>query len=247
MEPGSTQAIGMYAQAETWNPFKGCRFDCIYCEPSFQRQAKRQKHNCMDCYNYVPHPHPERLGRIPSSPIVFVCGNGDISFCDPGYTWEIIGSIKTRNRRRPDQTYYFQSKRPEYFQQFLGELPDNAVLLTTLETDCDAGYGKISKAPPPSVRYAQFRALDWPRKVVTIEPVMDFDLCGFIEWILGLAPEYVWLGFNSKPKTVSLPELPRRKFDEFHRRLVANGIEVRLKDARMATPDPKPIMRKAYR
>ena len=29
----------MYAEAVTWNPFKGCKFDCSYCKPSFQQQA----------------------------------------------------------------------------------------------------------------------------------------------------------------------------------------------------------------
>jgi len=62
------------------DPFKGCGFACSYCIPSFQLQAKRQKHNCRRCYDYVPHFHPERLDRIPSSPIVFVCGNGDFAF-----------------------------------------------------------------------------------------------------------------------------------------------------------------------
>ena len=38
-----SEPSNMYAEAKTWNPFKGCAFDCVYCVPSFQRQAKRQK------------------------------------------------------------------------------------------------------------------------------------------------------------------------------------------------------------
>lgn len=34
--------------------------------PSFQRQAKRQKRNCADCYEYRPHEHPERLAKVQS-------------------------------------------------------------------------------------------------------------------------------------------------------------------------------------
>ena len=48
----------MYAEAKTWNPFKGCEFDCSYCVPSFQLQAKRQMHRCDACYRYIPHCHP---------------------------------------------------------------------------------------------------------------------------------------------------------------------------------------------
>lgn len=51
--PDTKAVSNMYADAKTWSPFKGCKFDCIYCVPSFQKQAKRQMHNCMDCYNYM--------------------------------------------------------------------------------------------------------------------------------------------------------------------------------------------------
>jgi len=222
----------MYDGTKTWNPFKGCEFDCLYCRPSFQRQAKRQKQRCAQCGAYVPHVHEERLNKIPSSPIVFVAGVGDISFCDPVFFRQILASIHSRNERRPDQTYYFQSKRPAYFEPFLEELPENAVLLTTLETNRDEGYGQISQAPVPSERYRQFLELDYPRKVVTIEPVMDFDHEVFLEWIRQINPEYVYLGFNSKPKAVQLPEPSGEKLQAFMRDLNSHGIEVHLKELR---------------
>jgi len=137
----------MYHEVKTWNPFKGCLFDCSYCRPSFQAQAKRQLHNCMDCYNYVPHEHPERLNKIPSAEIIFTCGNSDISFCSPDFTRQIIESIK----RHPQKTFYLQSKRPAYFEQFLSDLPANVIILTTLETNRDNGYREVSKAPAPSI------------------------------------------------------------------------------------------------
>jgi hypothetical protein len=222
----------MYADVKTWNPFKGCLFDCLYCKPSFQLQAKRQKQNCMDCYNYIPHEHPERLDRIPGSATIFTCGNGDIAFCDPTYTRQIIEAVKVNNGRDPKKTYYFQSKRPAYFEQFLGELPANVILLTTLETNRDDGYGKVSKAPVPTERFRQFLALDYPRKVITIEPLMDFDAETFLSWVKAVAPEYVWIGFNSRPKQVRLPEPSRAKASEFLDMLRADGAKVRGKDLR---------------
>lgn len=66
-----------YSKAKTWSVLFGCDFDCIYCEYSWKAQAKRQKQNCMKCYDYKPHKHPERLNRIPSAPIVFVGGSSD--------------------------------------------------------------------------------------------------------------------------------------------------------------------------
>lgn len=223
----------MYADAQTWSVFKGCAFDCVYCKPSFQLQAKRQLHICPRCYAFEPHVHPERLDprRIPSAPIVFVGGNGDLAFCPPDHFSRIIDVIKEHGAKHPNKVFYLQSKRPESFEPFLGLLPQSVVLVTTLETNRDEGYGAISKAPPPTERYRQFLALDYPRKVVTIEPVMDFDADVFSRMIVELAPEYVWLGFNSKTKPV-LPEPNTDKLREFVRSLTEAGIPIRGKDLR---------------
>jgi hypothetical protein len=223
----------MYAKAKTWNPFKGCRFDCTYCEPTFKRQAKRQKHNCVKCYGYLPHYHEERLKTIPATEIVFVCGNADISFCEPAFTRRIIERIKQHSERRPGKTFYFQSKRPSYFAQFLSEFPKNVILLTTLETNRDEPA--VSKAPVPSERHRQFKSLDYPRKVVTIEPVLDFDLDVFAGWIRELRVEYVWLGFNSQPQSVELPEPTPEKVQNFMELLTEAGVEVRGKELRGLT------------
>ena len=219
----------MYSKTKTWSPFKGCRFDCTYCKPTFKAQAKRHKHRCAQCGDYVPHYHEERLAKPPSKEVVFVCGNADISFCKPAFTRRIIERIKQHSKRCPYKTFYFQSKRPAYFAQFLSEFPENVILLTTLETNRDKPA--VSKAPVPSERYRQFKALDYPRKVVTIEPVMDFDLDVFAGWIRDLHVEYVWFGFNSHPK-YALPEPTLAKAQEFITLLVASGVEVRGKKLR---------------
>lgn len=227
----------MYADVKTWNPFKGCLFDCAYCKPSFQLQAKRQKQNCMACYSYTPHEHPERLDHIPSAETVFVCGNGDISFSEPGYTRRIIEAVKTNNRRCPEKTYYFQSKRPAYFQAFLGEFPESVILLTTLETNRDEGYRAVSEAPVPTERFKQFMGLEYRRKVITIEPLMDFDPETFLSWVKAIAPEYVWIGFNSRPKQVRLPEPSTVKVAEFLGMLKTAGVQVRGKDLRSSVAE----------
>lgn len=238
-----SKKTNMYASAETWNPVKGCLFDCAYCKPSFQQQAKRQMHNCSECYEFRPHQHPERLSKIPNAEIVFVGGNGDISFCDPAFVKQIIAAIVKKNKKWPDQVYYFQTKRPEYLAQFVGEYPPNVILVTTLETNRDVGYGAVSKAPPPSKRYAQFKQLQWSRKVVTVEPAMDFDVDEFAEWLISLKPEYVWLGFNSRPRSVSLPEPSKEKMLALAERLKKAGIEVRGKELwglELETPEASP-------
>lgn len=222
----------MYDETKTWNPFKGCYFNCIYCVPSFQRIAKRQKDRCMECYLYTPHEHPERLKKIPTAKIVFVMGNGDLYFAKPNYVYKIIETIKEHNKTHPDQVYYFQTKNPGILTLYLDRFPKNVILVTTLETNRDEGYEKISRAPKPRERFEDFKRLKWPRKVVTIEPVMDFDLEEFLKWIVEIDPEYVWIGYNSRPIEVQLPEPSPEKLREFIEALRKKGIKVKVKESR---------------
>jgi len=230
----------MYPDAKTWNTFVGCRYDCVYCEKSFKQQLKRVAGilNCPDCYSYKPHYHPERLktSKIPSTPIVFVDGTGDIAFCESSYMRKTFAVID-KHRPRREKTYYFQSKNPYLFTLYLDwfkENQDKVVLLTTLETNRDTGYREISKATLPTVRFKDFYNLDYPRKVLTIEPVLDFDLTMFSWMVTRLHEqgtlEYVWFGFDSK--NCGLPEPSIGKAQSFVDVLHSCGIEIRGKTLR---------------
>ena len=228
----------MYPETATHNDFVGCKFDCVYCEKSFKRLLRRAGRNigCQDCYNYTPHTHPERLGKIPSAPNIFMMGTGDIAFCEPEYVYRIFESIE-QHKPRSRKTYLFQSKDPSTFKQYLPwfkEHVDIVQLLTTLETNRDKGYELISKAPPPSQRFIDFYNLDYPRKVVTIEPVLDFDYDKFLSMILDLhvqgGLEYVWFGYDSKG--CGLPEPSTLKAQRFVDALKMYGVEVRGKTLR---------------
>src|SRR3989339_1140300 len=225
----------MYKNVKTYNPAVGCNFECFYCKPSFQQQIKRVSGiiDCKRCYTFKPHEHPERLDKIPSADTVFMFGTGDISFYRQKYVKQVINSVHEDLKKHEDRLFYFQSKNPACFQQYLANFPkDNTVLLTTLETNRDAGYERISKAPVPSRRYADFKALDWCRKIVTIEPIMEFDHDVFLRWIVDLKPEAVWIGYNSREKQVKLPEPSLEKTNKFIAELRRKGIEVREKAIR---------------
>jgi hypothetical protein len=71
-------ASHMYPSTKTWNPFKGCKFDCKYSVSSFQAQAKRQKDNCRRCYEYELHEHPKRLLRHPGKDDIISPGTNSL-------------------------------------------------------------------------------------------------------------------------------------------------------------------------
>ena len=178
----------MYKNTVTWNPFKGCKFDCSYCEKSFKLQAKRQKHNCIKCYNYEPHMHPERLNKIPRADLVFACGNGDISFASADEKAAILKAMQCH----PEQLFLLQTKNPSCLIGL--RIPSNVIVGTTIETNRDTS--SVSKAPRTELRYLWLRSL-YCRKAVTIEPIMKFDLEVMLDWIWDINPEVVWIGYDN--------------------------------------------------
>jgi len=189
-----------------WNIIVGCEYQCTYCVNSFQRQMKRQKHNCIKCYNYEPHFHPERLKqslpRTYGDEFIWCCSSGDISFARR----EWMDKILKRVRELSNRTFFFQTKNPKCFHDY--NFPDNVILGITLETNkSDRNYSSISKAPKPIKRYADFLSLPFERKIVTIEPIMSFDLRFFVELIKDIAPERVYVGYDTKNSNLPEPKL----------------------------------------
>jgi len=190
---------------------------------------------CRDCLEYKPHEHPERLERIPSAKTIFVCGNGDIAFARLEYVKKIVEQIKKNLQRCPGKEFYFQSKDPKCFEQYLDIFPKgNIILITTLETDRDKNCLLIQNptVPFPIQRYEAFKSLKWDRKIVTIEPIIDFNFMYFLGWIRDIRPEAVWIGYNSRPKQVSLDEPSLKKTIRFINSLRAEGIVVKEKEIR---------------
>jgi len=200
----------MYRQSvESWNPFVGCEYDCAYCVSSFKRQMKRRKKHCLDCYNFKPHFHPERLNnslpRTDGNDFIFCCDMGDVAFCEPDWMQQILARIK----KLPDRTFLIQSKNPSIFRGY--QFPENVLLGTTIETDRDNLYQGISSAPLPSQRYRAMMKLRHSRKIVTIEPILDFDVEILEEWISNIGPETCYVGYDSKKNYLPEPELSKVK------------------------------------
>jgi hypothetical protein len=231
-----------YKTTRSWNPFVGCNFKCVYCRPSFQNLIAwlGRMHDCDLCQKYGPHEHPQRLTRIPSDKAIFVCEDGDIALATPNFMEKVFAAM--RADKKEDRVWFVQSKNPRCLGQYLGMLPENTFLLTTLETNRDERYDKISGAPKPSVRYRDFLGLKWDRKMVTVEPILDFDLPIFTEWIESINPQAVFVGYNSHTEAVSLPEPEKKKTWQLIHELERKGIQVLKKEMR-----DKRVRKKAYR
>lgn len=214
-----------------WNPYVGCLHSCVYCLSSFQRQLKRQgRERCLKCYHFAPHEHPERLNNsLPKTKFmqfIFTCANGDVSFCQTEYLKEIIHKMQ----KEPNKTFLIQSKNPKTFNRI--EFPNNVILGTTIETNKDELYEGISRTPKPSCRYIDFLKVRHPVKMVTIEPVIDFDLAEMAKWIEDINPCMVWLGYDSKNN--HLPEPKLEKVKNLYWELGKKGFTVILKTIRKA-------------
>jgi len=87
--------------------------------------------------------------------------------------------------------YLFQSKNPSRFKK----LPFSSMIGTTIETDIH--YEDImANAPVPMSRYLALMQYSYP-KMVSIEPIMDFNLETIIHWIRDIKPEFVSIGADS--------------------------------------------------
>jgi len=232
LREGSKMKTNMYRlSVKQWSPFVGCKHNCVYCKSSFQAQLKRwAKKNDPECYEFEPHEHPERLNqKLPRTgymQFIFTCASGDISFCTTEYLMKII----TRIRSEPDKSFLIQSKDPATFNRVT--FPRNVILGTTLETNRDDLYKRISKAPKPSRRYGDFVAVKHTTKMVTIEPVIDFDLKVLVSWMENINPCMVWLGYDSRSN--HLPEPKLEKVTRLYWELGRRGFVTVLKKIRKA-------------
>jgi len=126
-------------------------------------------------------------------------------------------SVFTKN------TYLFQTKNSIRFKEFEEVYPPNTIFGITLETN---RANNLYNAPPRIERFAQFSALKG-RKMVTIEPIMDFDLQDLRNQVFLMKPEFVNIGADSKGH--NLPEPSAEKIGQLIKEL-KKFTKVNLKD-----------------
>lgn len=166
---------------------------------------------CQSCYDFKPHSHPERLGRIPSDPRIWPVAHGDLFA--PWVPKEIIETILAACRSTPKEMWFFETKNPKRYLKFLDRIPENTVLSTTIETNRTYAEEIRGNTPTPKSRYLAFlqipaRALKIPLHI-SIEPILNFDLQPLIRWMRAIKPVKVAVGYDSLNN--NLPEPSKTK------------------------------------
>jgi hypothetical protein len=137
---------------------------------------------------------------------IFVCSGCDLFH--PSVSWELIAQVFSVARDKyPENTYLWHTKNPERALEIpMIRYPKKSVLCVTIETN--RGISGISAAPSPHERAAALRR--WTGdKMITVEPIMDFDVDDFADLILSCSPSQVNIGADSGHN--GLPEPPPDK------------------------------------
>lgn len=189
----------------TWNPIKGeCPNDCSYCYMKKWGNVQKPMHLV----------EKELRVDLQKAEFVFVGSSTDMLLA----TEEMITPVLTKCLVNKNIKYLFQTKVPAKFNDWLNVFNQlDCVLACTIESDLDTNP-LVSKAPLKATRYDDFFSIDYPHKMVSIEPVMDFNPTYFLRMIDWINPDFVSIGANTNSK-VKLPEPSPEKLRDFIEKL----------------------------
>jgi len=209
----------------TWNPISGCLYNCEYC---WARELALTKLKNSHRYSRGFKPslnEKEFRVKFKKGDLIFVSDMGDMFGDFIPDTW--IKQVLDHIRQFPEADFLFMTKNPKRYLKLLTYIPENAILGTTIETTNDeiVKTGKITRAPLPTERYEAMKALDWKRKMVSIEPVLDFELNTFSKWIETINPFIVYVGYDNYCHKLREPTL--RKTNELIDRLKETSLVIR--------------------
>lgn len=175
----------------TWNPIKGkCIHNCKYCYvkqwgvPPDVRLDELVLKEHLGCGNYI-----------------FVVSGSDMFASDIPNEWimKILSQCSRYNNK-----YLFQTKNPtRILLQYEDHLPKDSVVGTTIETNGEDLIKLVSSAPGVCERSESLSCIRFPT-MVTIEPIMEFDLIDLVGLIRYTKPDFVNIGADSKGH--ALPE-----------------------------------------
>lgn len=182
----------------TWNVIKG-----------------KCPHNCKYCYMNQARLNPRRFDKselktdLGKDNYIFAGSSNDMWAED--MPDEQIILILYKCLANPHNKYLFQTKNPKKFIKHLPQLKKlNATLCVTLESNIE--YPEFHNAPDMEERVAVMTELSGKaeyKTMVTIEPILDFDLGDFFLDLQAINPDYINIGADSKWHKLPEPSMSK--------------------------------------
>ena len=186
-----------------WNPLGGrCKHNCIYCW-SMGEKGLVKKYN-MQKYQGEPRLIPKEFKRtFNEGGFCFVCDMVDL-FGD----WipnEWINSILYHIQKFPKTTFLLLTKNPKRYHNC--QIPTNCICGATIETDKYFGQKTMGFTPTPGQRWEALATLEHKRKMVSVEPIMNFNLEYFVFMMRSIDPEFIYVGYDNYENNLPEPSL----------------------------------------
>jgi DNA repair photolyase len=205
---------------KTWNPVKGCLHNCSYCWAkrfALERLSRTEKYKD----GFAPKLVEGELNKRFRNQFVFVSDMGDLFGEWVPAEWILRVIDSTRNS--PSSDFLFLTKNPSRYEEFTSVCRDNIILGATIESN---RLYDFSKAPSVAERAKAMIDLQFSKKFISVEPIMDFDTEKFVEWIERIAPIHVSVGYDNWNNRLPEPPLSKtlqlierlEKFTEVRRR-----------------------------
>lgn len=211
------QSGNMYSFiSDTWNSIKGrCPHDCSYC---FMKRFGKLGELHLD--------ESELRTNLSKGKFIFVGSSCDMFARDIPDEW--IEKTLAHCREYDNVRYLFQSKDTRNMLRFESLFPSHVVLGTTIESN--RWYSDImNNAPTPGIRASGLHVLSNRgfQTMITLEPIMDFDLDELMDLILKCNPSWVNIGADSQ--NCSLPAPSKEQIFLLIKKLKASGVPIHQK------------------
>jgi len=181
----------------------GCLHNCSYCWARNLAETKlKDKEKYKD--GFKPKIFEYELSKKFYSKFVFITDMGDLfgTWVPSEWILNVIDAIKNS----PSSLFLFMTKNPSRYNEFLEIFPQNVVLGATIESNREY---KVSKTPKAAKRYLAMRDLPFNKKMVSVEPIMDFDLEILVQWISDIKPILVHVGYDNYNNNLPEPSLSK--------------------------------------